>query len=133
MRCVLDTNVIISALLLPHSKPRLALNRAFQQGIVLISAATLAEVYEVLDRLKFRPYVSEEDARLFVSVLVRDAEWVAADAKVTACRDKKDDKFLEVAVSGRATHIITGDSDLLDLDPFQDIRIISPQSFLALS
>ena len=102
-------------------------------GVVLISAATLAELYEVLDRPKFRPYVSEEDARLFISVLVRDAEWIETEVQIAACRDKKDDKFLEVAVSGRATHIITGDSDLLDLDPFQDIRIISPQSFLALA
>jgi hypothetical protein len=44
--------------------------------------------------------------------------------------DPKDNKFLELAVSGRATHVVTGDSDLLALNPFQGIQILSPHSFL---
>jgi predicted nucleic acid-binding protein len=57
---------------------------------------------------------------------------VDVNVRVAACRDSSDDKFLELAVSGSATHIITGDSDLLELDPFQGIRIIRPQTFLEL-
>jgi len=53
--------------------------------------------------------------------------------QITACRDPKDDKFLELAVAGRATHIVTGDSDLLALNSFQSIQILPPQSFLELS
>jgi hypothetical protein len=48
----------------------------------------------------------------------------------TACRDPKDDKFLSLAVSGLATHIVTGDADLLALHPFQGIQILTPGALL---
>jgi hypothetical protein len=130
LRFVFDTNVLVSALLLPDSKPRQALDRALQNGKLLLSFAVLAELYEVLNRKKFRRYVDEEDVRTFVAVLTREAEWVDVNVRITACRDSKDDKFLELAVSGRGTHIVTGDSDLLALNPFQGIRIVPPQEFL---
>jgi len=64
LRCVFDTNVLVSAFLLAQSKPRQALDRAFQQGSVLLSFASLAELYEVLGREKFRRYISEEEIRV---------------------------------------------------------------------
>lgn len=51
-------------------------------------------------------------------------------AEIAVCRDPKDDKFLELAVSGTATHIITGDDDLLSMHPFRGIAILSPQQLL---
>ena len=51
---------------------------------------------------------------------------------VTDCRDPKDNKFLESALSGKGSHIITGDSDLLVLHPFRGIAIVNPNSFLAM-
>jgi putative PIN family toxin of toxin-antitoxin system len=133
LRCVLDTNVLISALLVPDSKPRRALDRAFQEGKVLLSFATLAELYDVLHRKQFRRYVDEEDARSFVAALARESVWIDVNVQINTCRDPKDNKFLEVAVSGQATQLITGDADLLVLDPFQGIRILSPQEFLDLA
>ena len=133
MRCVFDTNVFVSASLLPDSKPRKALDLALQKGKVLLSFAALAELYEVLSRKQFRRYVDEEDVRIFLAALTREAQWVDVDVRITACRDPKDDKFLELAVSGRATHIVTGDTDLLALNPFQGIQILPPHSFLELS
>ena len=130
MRCVFDTNVLISALLLPDSKPRQALDLALKKGKVLLSLSVLAELYDVLSRKQFRRYVDEEDIRTFVAVLTGEAQWVDVDVRITACRDAKDDKFLELAVSGRATHIITGDADLLELNHFQGIQIVSPHVFL---
>lgn len=133
MRCVLDTNVLISALLVPGSKPRQALDRAFREGKVLLSFATLAELYDVLHRKQFRRYIDEEDARSFVAALARESEWIDVNVQIQACRDPKDNKFLEVAVSGKATHVVTGDADLLVLNPFQGIWILSPQEFLDLA
>lgn len=130
MRCVLDTNVIVSALLLSDSKPRRSLNLALQSGRVLISFATLAELYEVLGRKQFRRYVHEADLRGFLAALTREAEWIDVDVAITDCRDPKDNKFLELAVSGRATHILSGDADLLSLSPFRGIEIIPPHNFL---
>ena len=132
MRCVFDTNVIVSGLLLPDSKPRHAVDLTLQRGKILLSFAILAELYEVLSRKRFRRYCDEEDIRSFLAALTREARWVDVDVQIRACRDPQDDKFLELAVSGLATHIVTGDADLLALNPFQGIPILSPQSFLEL-
>jgi putative PIN family toxin of toxin-antitoxin system len=120
-------------LLLPDSKPRQALDLALRKGKVLLSSAVLAELYEVLTRKQFRRYIDEEDIRIFLAALTSEAQWVDVNVQITACRDPKDDKFLELAVAGRATHIVTGDSDLLALNSFQSIQILPPQSFLELS
>ena len=109
------------------------LDRAFRDGKVLLSSATLAELYDVLHRKQFRRYIDEEDARSFVAALARESEWIDVNVQIKACRDPKDNKFLEVAVSGQATQLITGDTDLFVLDPFQGIRILSPQEFLDLA
>jgi uncharacterized protein len=130
LRCVFDTNVLVSALLLPDSKPRQALDKALREGTVLVSFATLAELYEVLSRRRFRRYVDEEDVRSFLAALTREADWVDVEAQIQACRDPKDDKFLELAVSGRGTHIISGDADLQVMNPFRGIEILPPHQFL---
>jgi len=132
LRFVFDTNVLISALLLPDSKPRQALDSALKRGKVLLSLATLAELYDVLGRKHLRRYIDEDDIQMFVAVLTRETEWVDVNEQITACRDPKDNKFLELAVSGRATHIITGDTDLLALHPFRGIQIVPPQVLLKL-
>jgi len=132
VRCVFDTNVLISALLLPESIPRHALNRVLSEGKVLLSSATLAELDEVLGRKRFRRYIDEAGVRSFLSGLARQTEWIDVDRRIAACRDPKDDKFLELAASGRATHIISGDADLLALHPFEGIAILAPRSFLEL-
>jgi putative PIN family toxin of toxin-antitoxin system len=103
---------------------------ALLQGQVLISFATLAELSEVLGRKKFLRYVDEQDIRNFLAALTRGAEWVEVRVQIATCRDPKDDKFLEVAVSGNATHIITGDTDLLALNPYHGIQILPPHRFV---
>ena len=133
MRCVFDTNVLVSALLIHESKPRHALDLALRKGAVLLSFPALAELYEVLNRKQFRRYVGEEGIRSFLAALTRETHWVDVNTQITACRDPKDNKFLELAVSGKATHIVTGDADLLTLNPFRGIKILSPHRFLELS
>lgn len=132
MRCVFDTNVLVSALLSPGSKPRLALDRANREGNVLLSFEVLSELFAVLNRERFRRYLDEEDIRVFLNSLTLEAEWVEVEKEISVCRDPKDDKFLSLAVSGRASHIVTGDADLLVLDPFQNIQILTPDGFLKL-
>jgi putative PIN family toxin of toxin-antitoxin system len=132
LRVVFDTNVIVSAMLLPLSVYRRALDRALREGRPLISAATTTELDEVIHRPRFDKYLSEEERIDFLTALVHEAELVNVAEKVTDCRDPRDNKFLELAVSGRATHIVTGDSDLLVLHPFRRIIVVSPSAFLAL-
>ena len=130
MRCVFDTNVLVSALLVPGSRPRQAFDLALRSARVLISPPVLAELYEVLNRRTIRRYVREETIHNFLAALSRDGDWIEVDTKLSVCRDPKDNQFLELAVSGRATHIITGDADLLVLSPFQGIAIMTPGEFV---
>jgi putative PIN family toxin of toxin-antitoxin system len=133
LRCVFDTNVLVSALLFPDSKPRQSLDLALQKGTVLLSFATLAELYQVLGRKQFHRYFDEEDIRTFIAALTREARWIDVAEQIRACRDPKDDMFLELAVSGHADYLVSGDTDLLALSPFQGIRILPPHQFLELS
>jgi uncharacterized protein len=131
VRTVFDTNVIVSAMLIVRSVPRRALDSALALGRVLVSAATVCELEDVFRRPKFDKYIREDERLDFLAALVNSAEVVEATDVVTICRDPTDNKFLELAVSGRATHIVTGDADLLVLHPFRGVNIVTPQAFLA--
>jgi putative PIN family toxin of toxin-antitoxin system len=130
-RVVVDTNALIGGLLLPDSVPARAVHAVVTGAILLSSEATIAELAEVLAREKFDPYVGVPDRQQFLRLLSRVTEIVPVTHTVRACRDPRDDKFLELAVNGEATLIVTGDNDLLPLNPFRDIPIITPASYLA--
>ena len=129
-RIVIDTNVFVSAVVLPLSVPRQAVERALNDGILLISEATMGELAEVLYRPKFDHYVTTEERTLFLRQLAETAEFIPVIQKVVECRDPRDDKFLEVALNGRADVIITGDADLLALHPWRGIEILGPAEYL---
>lgn len=129
-RCVFDTNVLISALLFNHSKPAQAFFAALRTGEVLVSADAILELNDVLGRKKFERYVTEEERERFLRSLLREARLVEIHEEIRACRDPKDDKFLELAVNGEADCIVSGDDDLLMLDPFRGIEIFTPSGFL---
>lgn len=131
-RFVLDTNVIVSALLFAESVPRQAFDKALDTGTILLSLPALTELNEVLSRRKFDKYLLEAERMQFLAALVREAEMVEVAERISLSRDPKDDRFLELAVSGRASHIISGDDDLLVLNPFRGIIILPPQDFLRL-
>lgn len=131
-RFVLDTNVIVSALLLAESIPRQAFDKALDTGKALLSLPVLTELNEVLSRRKFDKYLLEAERMQFLAALVREAEMIEVGERISASRDPKDDKFLELAVNGQATCIISGDGDLLVLNPFRGIAIMPPQAFLRL-
>jgi uncharacterized protein len=129
-RFVLDTNVIVSAVLSPHSVPRQAFDLAFIRGTVLVSDSMLTELDNVLHRPKFERYISEDERLQFLAKFIRDSTVVEVTQVITDCRDAKDNKFLELAVSGSAKCIVSGDADLLVLHPFRGMPIVTPQVFL---
>jgi uncharacterized protein len=130
LRFVFDTNVLISAALFKASVPRQALDLARTIGKVIMSWPTMAELQEVLARKRFDKYITEEERMLFLEVLALEILPVETIETVTACRDQKDNKFLEVAMNGDADCIVSGDGDLLVLNPFRGIPIVMPQEFL---
>jgi putative PIN family toxin of toxin-antitoxin system len=128
-RLVLDTNVVLSALLFPGSAPSWALLKA-QAATVLASDATLLELIEVMSRNRFDRYVTLDLRQRLAAEFANACETVQVVSSIRTCRDPKDDKFLEVAVDGRADLIVTGDRDLLDLHPFRGIAILTPAEYL---
>ena len=129
-RFVVDTNVFVSAIVLPLSVPRKAVDKALDQGVLLFSEATMTELAGVLSREKLDRYITLKDRKQFLRQLARIAEFVPIIQLVRECRDPKDDKFLEVALNGRADLILTGDADLLAMNPWQGVAILSPAVYL---
>jgi len=126
---VIDTNVFVSYLL-TSSKPRQAVLKVMQNGVILISQTLIAELITVLNRKKFDKYVSIKIRRKFIQSLIEKGCFVHPYEKITACRDPKDNMILELAVCGKAACIITGDQDLLSLGSFREISILTPDDFL---
>lgn len=129
-RCVFDTNTVVSALLFPRSVPRQALSRALHVGTLLMSQAVSEELDDVLSRPRFERYVTRQERAAFLRDLLRMAISVPITEPVRACRDPKDDKILELAVNGNAGYIVTGDDDLLAMNPFRGTAIVRPAEFL---
>ena len=129
-RVVVDTNVLISRLLLPASVSARAVRQIVDNSQLLASEATLTELADVLSRDKFDRYVDVSDRQAFFLQLARIVERVPITYLVHGSRDPKDDMFLELPVNGHADYIVSGDQDLLLLSPFRDIPILNPARYL---
>ncbi len=129
LRGVFDNNVLVSAALLA-GVPRTAFDRLLDNGKVLISVPVLLELADVLNREKFDKYITHDERMRFMVSFLKVAEMVETSEAITACRDPKDDKLLELAVCGNADFLVSGDKDLLVLNPFHGVEIITPREFL---
>ena len=129
-RVVLDTNTLISGVLLVGSIPGQAVRNAFRNAHVLMSEASLHELIDVLSRKKFDQYLTVQDREEFVDVVLKVVELVPIVTAVHACRDDADNRILEVAVNGAADVIVSGDRDLLVLHPFRGIPILTSGAYL---
>jgi uncharacterized protein len=129
-RLVIDANVIVSAVLSAQGKSRQAFDLAIAAMVVLMSDEVFTEISEVLLRPKFDRYSNRTKREAFLDELLAIVEFVEITEKINECRDMKDDKYLELAVNGKADLILTGDDDLLVLHPFRQIPIVRVQTFL---
>jgi putative PIN family toxin of toxin-antitoxin system len=128
LRVVIDTNIWISFLI---GKSLTGLSEAIISGqvIVLFSDDLFGELIKVLKRPKFKKYFSEIAIENLVALLYEKVELIEITYHFEDCRDAKDNFLLDLAVSGRANCLVTGDADLLILNPFQGVEIISYQHF----
>jgi len=129
-RIVVDTNVFVSGLLRRSSVPGRAAEKARNSALVLVSEATMRELADVLAQPKFDHYVTLDERMQFIRLIASTAVFVPIIHQIRECRDPRDDKFLEVALNGRADVIITGDADLLGMNPWRGIEILSPAGYL---
>ena len=131
MRAVLDTNVFVSAFLIPGRLNRLVdfiLKKSF---FWLISQDILAEYLAVASRPLYG--LSDEKVESLLYQVKEHADWIHVRTQVAVIKqDPADDKFLACGVDGRADWIVTGDRHLLDLKTFRGVRIGPPAEFLRL-
>ncbi len=135
MRAVVDTNILVRAVIKPQGSVGPVLQRLRRREYtLLISRATLDELVEVLyrPRLRTKYQLSDRVLRATLRLIVLRSELIRPDRHITICRDPRDDKFLEVAVGGHVQVIVSGDEDLLTLNPFEHIPIVTPVRFLAM-
>ena len=129
-RLVIDTNIWISFLLTKDfisfdkivSNPNLKL---------LFSNKLLEEFIEVARRPKFKKYFSNVDLENLLIKMREHGELIVVKNSTTICRDPKDNFLLDLSKEGEATHLITGDKDLLDLKRFGKTQIITLKKFLS--
>jgi predicted nucleic acid-binding protein len=129
MRVVIDSNVFISAALKTESVPSRAVIEATRRHTLIKSIETEKD-FSRRSNGRGWPILSRRPPTLRFNAPWQDAELVEITERIAVCRDPKDDKFLELAVNGRADVVVSGDADLLSLDPFRGIPIETPAAFL---
>ncbi|WP_421828177.1 putative toxin-antitoxin system toxin component, PIN family [Larkinella sp.] len=129
-RVIIDTNLWISFLL---TKNFTKLDKVFadQTLTLLFSQELLDEFIEVARRPKFKRYFSLADLQALVEQISLRAEFVTVTSEITICRDPKDNFLLALATDAKATHLITGDKDLLDLQQFENTTIVTIATYLS--
>ena len=128
MKVVIDTNIWISYLLgsLLQGMDEKILSKEIK---VVVSVEMLKELSEVASRPKFKNIFTAKRIKELFSLLDSYATVVSPSQKVNVCRDGKDNFLLEVAIEGEADYLVTGDEDLLVLDPFYNTKIVKPKDF----
>jgi putative PIN family toxin of toxin-antitoxin system len=135
MRAVIDAGVLISGLIRPKGTTGNVL-KALRDGsfTILYTTETILEIVDVLGREKFsqKYRIEPEDVSALINLIRLRGEAVYGNLEITDCRDPKDDKFLEAALAGKADCLVSGDQDLLSMNPYRSIPIVSPAVFLGM-
>lgn len=129
---VIDTNVWISLLISQNSSSlQKLLTYVFNNCLLVSSEETLEELFQAREKKKLLKYLKKEMITELIRIIIDKATMIEIKKQVQACRDSQDDKFLDLAINAKADFIITGDKDLLELNPFEGISIISPSEAFA--
>lgn len=132
LRCVLDTNVLISAALTPHGTPRRVAEWVIGSGQLIGSDATLSEFNNrFVPRAKFDRYLSIEARIAFFDRVAAACEMVAPTSRLAVCRDPDDDRFAELATDGVADVLVTGNTRDFP-DTVGNAPVLTPAAFAAL-
>ena len=134
-RVVLDTNVLLSAALSPKGAPAQLVDRMLVHAQIVFSEHTFAELQTRLWKPKFDRYITMDRRRSLLHDFNAVAHWVHVPepiANVAYSRDSTDDPFIHAALAAGARRLVTGDDDLLCLDPIKniDLRIVTPRQAL---
>ncbi len=129
---MIDTGVVISAALKKDGTSRKAFLEVINHGKPLLALETILELEDVLGRPKLARFIAREDKINILTWLAQRGELIEITSDLTWCRDETDNKFLNLAVDGRADVLLTRDLDLLVLKSVERIPILNPSDFLAM-
>ncbi len=134
-RVVVDTNVLLSAALSPNGAPAQLVDRLLTEAQIVFSEQTFAELKSQLWKPKFDRYITMERRHSLLHDFNAVALWVDVSAQIASVRNSRDladDAFLHAALATGALRLVTGDDDLLCLDPIAtlELRIVTPRQAL---
>lgn len=131
-RIIIDTNLWISFLL---TKDLLKIDSLLKANhvVLLFSEELLEEFIEVTQRPKFKKYFSRQDIKNLIAKINAKAEFIPIRSHVALCRDPKDNFLLALAKDGKASHLITGDKDLLVLKKIGKTEIVTITNYLSIA
>jgi putative PIN family toxin of toxin-antitoxin system len=128
---VIDTNVLISAGLLPNSQTAKVLVVALEHFVLVQNPMTWAELQKKITLPKFDKYFGDDGRLRFLARLAQNAKFLEPGSTAIECRDPKDNMFLALAVDANAKAIVSGDADLKDMNSYKGIDIYSPTNFFS--
>ncbi len=127
-KIVIDTNIWISFCI--GSNLEFLIDKIVSKEIsIFFSNEQIEELFAVLDRPKIIKFIKTDKLRSLHCLLSKRIQVISPEQRFNTCRDPKDNFLLDLAVSAQADYLITGDKDLLVLDPFHSIRIVSVSEF----
>ena len=132
-RLVVDTNVLISAALSKRGAPYKLMHALFGRAQIVFTQETFAEFESRLWRPKFDAYLNIDERRQLLHNAENMAHWVNTPAEIKSrcfCRDPDDDKFIHAAQAADCRWLVSGDADLLSLNPLDDLRLVSANDAL---
>lgn len=127
---VIDTNVLISAGLLPNSQTAKVLVVALEHFVLVQNPMTWAELQKKITLPKFDKYFGDDGRLRFLARLAQNAKFLEPGSTAIECRDPKDNMFLALAVDANAQAIVSGDADLKDMSSYKGIEIYAITQFL---
>jgi len=133
IRAVIDTSILIRAIIKPLGSVGPIITRLRDGEYLAVYSFPLLEELVAklsLPRIRYKYHLTDNDITTIVALLFVRGLLVTPERRIDVCRDPKDNMVLEAAVAGKAQYIVTGDKDLLVLNPFEGIQIVGPAEFL---
>jgi uncharacterized protein len=133
IRAVIDTNILIRALIKPQGTVKRVLTTLRDGSYTIVYApALLDELIEKLSlpRIRLKYHVKTEQIEALLTVIALRGVSIIPKHRVRVCRDPDDDLLIEAALEGNAKYVVTGDDDLLVLQEYETVTIVTPRIFL---
>ena len=127
MRIVIDTNVLISGIIF-GGKPSKIIELLFGKKISVFASPEMVDEYKRIYGELGERYAKRTHNEL--NEIINSMNILTSHSHIEACRDPDDNKFIECAIDNRCIYIVSGDKDLLVLEQYEDIGILTVSEFL---